>query len=91
MPVYRVCATERVFEETFIRAKSIKEAIKIAQEDWRVGWETVDGEEFEIDGVEEIPVEEEKFVKISPVMGERENKMYGMKIKEGSVIFSLMI
>ena len=72
MPVYRIWATERIFEETFIRADSKEQAREIATQDWTVEWETFDGEAFEITDVDEIPVEEEKYVKISPVLEEAE-------------------
>lgn len=70
MPVYRVWATERIFEETYIRADNEEQAKEIATQDWRVEWETFDGEAFEITDVDIIPESEEQFVKISPVLEE---------------------
>ena len=55
MPVYMIKATERIYEVAYVRADSEEEAEKIATEDWLIEWETVDGEFFEIEDVEEVP------------------------------------
>lgn len=54
MKTYMVGATEQIYEICYVKANSAEEAKKMAQDDWRMEWETIDGDFFEIVGVEEL-------------------------------------
>lgn len=58
MKTYMVGATEQIYEICYVKANSAEEAKKMAQDDWRMEWETIDGDFFEIVGVEELSEEE---------------------------------
>lgn len=58
MPVYMVRANERIFEIAYVRADSQEEAEEIAKKDWLLEWETIDGEDFQIEDIEEVPEDE---------------------------------